>query len=80
MGDTSRVAAVAVGVVTLHFEGDKFLVLDDCLYVPNVKRNFVSISVFHVMDIHNFLIKILFSLNSMMILYVVECCMTIFTC
>ena len=31
MGDTSRVAAVAVGVVTLHFEGGKFLVLDDCL-------------------------------------------------
>ena len=31
MGDTSRVAAVAVGVVTLHFEGGKILVLDDCL-------------------------------------------------
>ena len=44
MGDTSRVAAVAVGVVTLHFEGDKILVLDDCLYVPNVRRNLVSVS------------------------------------
>ena len=44
IGDTSRVAAVAVGVVTLHFEGDKFLVLDDCLYVPNVRRNLVSVS------------------------------------
>ena len=43
MGDTSRVAAVAVGVVTLHFEGDKVLVLDDCLYVPNVRRNLVSV-------------------------------------
>ena len=44
MGDTSRVAAVAVGVVTLHFEGGKFLVLDDCLYVPGVRRNLVSVS------------------------------------
>ena len=43
MGDTSRVAAVAVGVVTLHFEGDKFLVLNDCLYVPGVRRNLVLI-------------------------------------
>ena len=44
MGDTSRVAAVAVGVVTLHFEGGKILVLDDCLSVPNVRRNLVSVS------------------------------------
>ena len=44
MGDTSRMAVVAVGVVTLHFEGGKFLVLDDCLYVPGVKRNLVSVS------------------------------------
>ena len=43
MGDTSRVAAVAVGVVTLHFEGGKFLVLDDCLYVPDIRRNLVLI-------------------------------------
>ena len=44
MGDTSRVAAVAVRVVTLHFEGGKFLVLDDCLYIPGVKRNLISVS------------------------------------
>ena len=43
MGDTSRVVAVAVGVVTLHFEGGKFFVLDDCLYVPNVRRNLISV-------------------------------------
>ena len=43
MEDTSRVAAVAVGVVTLHFEGGKFFVLDDCLYVPGVGRNLVSV-------------------------------------
>ena len=44
MGDTSRVAAFAVGVVTLHFEGNKFFVLDDCLYVPGVRRDLVSVS------------------------------------
>ena len=43
MGDTSRVATVAVGVVTLHFKGGKFLVLDDCLFVPGVRRNLVSV-------------------------------------
>ena len=43
MVDTSRVAAVAVGVVTLHFEGGNFFVLDDCLYVPRVRRNLVSV-------------------------------------
>ena len=44
MGDISRMAAIAVGVVTLHFEGGKFFILDDCLYVPDVKRNLVLVS------------------------------------
>ena len=44
MGDTLRVAAVVVGVVTLHFEGDKIMVLSDCLYAPGVRRNLVSVS------------------------------------
>ena len=44
MGDTSRVAAVAVEVITLHFEGGKVLVLHDCLYVPSIRRNLISIS------------------------------------
>ena len=44
MGDTSCVAAVAVGVVILHFGGGKKLVLSDCLYVPSVRRNLVSVS------------------------------------
>ena len=44
MGDTSRVAAVAVGDITLYFEGGKFLVLNDCLYVPSVRRNLISVS------------------------------------
>ena len=44
MGDTLHVAAIAVGVVTLYFEGGKILVLDDYLYVPDVRRNLVSVS------------------------------------
>ena len=44
MGDTSRVAVVVVGVVTLHFEGGGVLVLHDCLYVPSVRRNLISVS------------------------------------
>ena len=43
MGDTSCVAVVVVGVVTLYFKGGKFLILDDCLYVPRVRRNLVSV-------------------------------------
>ena len=43
MGDTSRVAAVAVGIVTLHFEEGKKLVISDCLYVPDVRRNLVLV-------------------------------------
>ena len=37
-------AAVAVGVVSLHFPRGKILVLDDCLYVHNVRRNLISVS------------------------------------
>ena len=37
-------AAVAVGVVTLQFEGGKFLILSDCLYVPSVRRNLILVS------------------------------------
>ena len=44
MEDTSRVAAVVVGVITLHFEGCRVLVLHDCLYVPSVRRNLISVS------------------------------------
>ena len=40
----SKVAAVAMGVVSLFFSGGKLLVLNDCLYVPNVRRNLISIS------------------------------------
>ena len=43
-GRQSRVAAVAMGVVSLLFPGGKLLVLNDCLYVPNVRRNPISVS------------------------------------
>ena len=33
-----------MGDVTLHFGGGKFLVLKDCLYVPSVRRNLISVS------------------------------------
>ena len=35
---------VIVGVVSLLFLGGKLLVLNNCLYVPNVRRNLISIS------------------------------------
>ena len=44
VGYTSKVAAVVVEVVSLIFLGGKILVLDDCLYVPNVRRNLILIS------------------------------------
>ena len=40
----SKVATVAMGVVSLYFPGDKILVLEDCLYVPNIRRNLISVS------------------------------------
>ena len=43
MRDTSKVAAEAMGVVTLHFSRGKVLVLEDCLYVPSVRRYLISI-------------------------------------
>ena len=43
LGDTSRVVAEAVGEVSLHFGGHKVLVLKDCLYVPNIRRNLISV-------------------------------------
>ena len=37
--NTYKVATVAVGVVSLLFLGGKVFVLQDCLYIPNVRRN-----------------------------------------
>ena len=36
--------SVAVGVVSLIFPGGKLLVLNDCLYDPNVRRNLILVS------------------------------------
>ena len=58
LGDSSKVAAVAVGLVSLTFSGGKTLVLDDCLYVPNVRRNLISFSCLHVMNFQQYSIKI----------------------
>ena len=33
-----------MGVVSLLFPRGKLLVLNDCLYVPNVRRNLISVS------------------------------------
>ena len=39
--DGSRIPVVAIGVYNLCFES-RVLILEDCLYVPNVCRNFIS--------------------------------------
>ena len=44
MGDTSKVAAIVVGVVSLFFSRGKTLVLQYCPYVPHVRRNLISVS------------------------------------
>ena len=42
--DTSNVAAITVRVVSLYFSKGKVLVLQDCLYIPNVIKTLISIS------------------------------------
>ena len=44
MGDATKVAVVAVGVVTLSFGFNRILVLNNCLYVPSFRRNLISVS------------------------------------
>ena len=41
MADGSKIPVVAVGVYNLCFES-RVLILEDCLYVPNVCRNLIS--------------------------------------
>ena len=40
MADGSKIPIVAVGVYNLCFES-RVLILEDCLYVPNVRRNLI---------------------------------------
>ena len=44
MGNATRVAAVVVENVLLNFSSDRSLILRDCLYVPSIRRNLVSVS------------------------------------
>ena len=44
MGDATRVAAVAIGDVSLSFSRDRTLILRDCLYVPSIRRNLIYVS------------------------------------
>ena len=41
LADGSRIPVVAIGVCNLYFES-RVLILEDCLYVPNVHRNLIS--------------------------------------
>ncbi|KAL5709125.1 hypothetical protein ACHQM5_019846 [Ranunculus cassubicifolius] len=43
LGTEARVAAVSVGVYYLAL-GDKVLVLENCFYVPKIRRNLISVS------------------------------------
>ena len=44
MGNATKVAAVAVGDYYLNFGRDKYLLLKDCLYVPSIIKNLISVS------------------------------------
>ena len=41
LADGSRIPVVAIGGFSLCFES-RVLILDDCLYVPNVRWNLIS--------------------------------------
>ena len=41
LADGSKIPVVAVGVYNLCFKS-RVLILEDCLYVPNVRRNLIS--------------------------------------
>ena len=43
LGSAARVSAVAVGVVRLSFRNNNILVLNNALYVPNIRRNLISV-------------------------------------
>ena len=50
LADGSRILVVIVGVFNLCFSS-RVLILKDCLYVPNVRRNLISATYLHNMDI-----------------------------
>ena len=73
LGDTSKVAAVAVGVVSLFFNEGKTLILENYLYVPNVRRNLILVSSLSCNKFLTIFNKTLFLLNMMLMRSVVEC-------
>ena len=44
MGNATKVAAVVVGDYYLNFGRDRCLLLKECLYVPSIIRNLISVS------------------------------------
>ena len=56
-----------MGVVSLYFSRGKILVLEDCLYVPNITRNLISVS---CLTYNGF--STIFHKNSVSIKYVVD--------
>ena len=44
MGNATKMAAIVIGDYYLHFGRDRYLLLKDCLYVPSLRRNLISIS------------------------------------
>ena len=44
MGNATKVAAIAVGDYYRNFGRDRYLLLKDCLYVPSIRRNLISVS------------------------------------
>ena len=46
MGNAKKVLAVAVGDYYLNFGRDRYLLLKDCLYVPSIRKNLISVSSF----------------------------------
>ena len=44
LGNGELIYVRAIGSVILHFENKKTLFLSDCLFVPDFKRNLISVS------------------------------------
>ena len=44
MGTGATVAVTAIGTFCLELSSSRTLVLDECLYVPEVRRNLISVS------------------------------------
>ena len=54
LGNGERVSVMAIGLVELSFDKKRTLILEDCLLVPDIKRNLVFISclIKHSLTVH----------------------------